>query len=478
MKILFAASEVNPILKVGGIADVVSALTKALRKISQHDIRIVIPYYQPVKEKKFGGKKIARFKVKIGAEEEVVNVYKIFLPKTDIPVYFLENKKYLTNGGVYLDIKKFDHIKRFLFFSLAIPEFLKVIDWQPDVIHAHDWQAGFVPVILKLKKIKIKVLFTIHNLLTQGCWNSDECLKFLGLKADFKKSNDFNIMQQAILNADLITTVSPSYAEEIKTKFYGRGLEKEIKSRSKDFSGILNGIDVDIFNPLTDRSLVRNYSIKNLEDKLFNKIYLQKKCGFEISKNIPLLGVISRLDEQKGIDLICEITDELVENNCQMIILGTGQSECEKMVKEIQRKYPHNICFFVEFNPELAQQIYAGADIFLMPSKFEPCGLCQMIAMRYGTIPIVRATGGLRDTVKNVKLNNDLSGLNKRVIGNGFSFSDYNSQKFLVAIKRALKFYQNKKIWRKIQINAMSQDFSWHQSAKKYLKLYNKLISK
>ncbi|MFA5051417.1 MAG: glycogen/starch synthase, partial [Patescibacteria group bacterium] len=441
-----------------------------------HDIRIVIPYYRPIKEKKFGGKIIAQFKIKIGAGEEIVNIYKTILPKTDISVYLLENKKYLTNGGVYLDIKNFDHIKRFLFFSLAIPEFLKVINWQPDIIHAHDWQTGFIPVILKLKKIKIKVLFTIHNLLTQGCWNSDECLKFIGLKADFKKSNDFNTMRQAISAADLITTVSPSYAKEIKTKFYGRGLEREIKSRSKDFYGILNGIDTDIFNPLTDPSLVKNYSIKNLEDKSFNKIYLQKKCGFEISKDIPLLGVISRLDEQKGIDLIYKITNELIENNCQIIILGTGWPEYEKIIKKIQEKYPHNIRSFIEFDPKLAQQIYAGADMFLMPSKFEPCGLCQMIAMRYGTIPIVRATGGLRDTVKNVKLNNDLLDLNKRVIGDGFSFSDYNSQKFLVAIKRALNFYQNKKIWRKIQINAMNQNFSWHQSAKKYLKLYNKLL--
>lgn len=481
MKILFVASEVNPILKVGGIADVVGSLTKEIKKLG-NDVRIFIPLYQSLKkraEKEF--KKIATFSIKINNQEEKVVVWETFLinnQEEKVKVYLFENKNYLSNKGVYLETRDFSHLKRFLFFSKVVLEFLKRDSWSPDIIHCHDWQSGIIPFLLKKEKINKRCIFTIHNLLVQGQWNSKDVAKFLEI-SDSNLPEKFNVLEQAILNADLITVVSPNYSQEIKkNKYYARGLEKVIKKREKDVIGILNGIDTEFFNPLTDKSIFQNYSVQNIHLKEKNKLFLQEKAGLKKDKDVPLLVIISRLDIQKGVDLIYELVEKIIKKNIQFIFLGTGEEKYEKMLADLNRKYPKKVKAFIEFDAELAQQIYAGGDIFLMPSRFEPCGLSQLIAMRYGNIPLVRKTGGLADTVKNIRIEEKFFGLKKKIKGTGFVFKQFSLEKIFTTTERALRFYSNKNFWKKIQKNAMKEDFSWKRSAQKYLKLYKKLIIK
>lgn len=482
MKILFVASELNPLIKVGGLADVVGSLVKEIKQFG-HDVRIILPFYQSLKEKDLNPlEKIADISIKVQGGDERAAIYQSVFG--NIPLYLVKNDLYISNGDIYLDADKFSSIERFLFFSQAAAELFKTIDWQPDIVHVHDWQTGLIPLLIKIKQLHIKTVFTIHNLLIQGQWNYNTVLEFLGFNGnefpslgenvDGMYGKDFNIVQQAILNADKITTVSPEYAKEIKTeKLYSRGLEKEISKRAKDIHGIINGIDIQAFNPETDSYIKSKYSIKILHKKIENKLYLQKKAGISQDKNIPLIGMVTRLDIQKGIDFIASAVDKIVKLGCQIIFLGTGQEKYENMLRQCAKKYPNQVATYIRFDTKLAQQIYAGADMFLMPSRFEPCGLSQMISMRYGTIPIVRATGGLIDTVKNVTVKKGLFG---RAEGTGFSFDVFDKKKFIATLKRALGIYSKKKLWRQIQINAMKQDFSWEKSAKKYIALYKQLL--
>jgi len=500
MKILFVASEVHPLLKVGGIADVVGSLAKEIKK-SGHDIRVAIPFYQPLKVKKINPlNKIASLQIEFGKTSEEINIFETLIPgkekQTNVPVYLFENNQYLSNEGIYLDTKKFLYLKRFLFFSEAVLQAFSELKWKPDIIHCHDWQAGIIPLLLKIRQKQsttnnqqptIKTLFTIHNLLIQGRWNYKQVLECLNLKGNEIPSlsekmqglygEDFNVLQQAILNSDLINVVSPGYANEIKTdSYYARGLESVIQAREKDIIGILNGIDTDFFNPETDQFIKKVYSLKKLDFKNLNKLDLQKKAGLKQDVKVPLFSMISRLDIQKGVGLVSQAVDEIVKMGGQIIFLGTGQKEYEIILEKASKKYPSQVAVYIKFDQSLAQQIYAGADIFLMPSRFEPCGLSQLIAMRYGTIPIVRATGGLRDTVENVKINKKLFGLTKQIQGTGFIFNNFSLLEFISTINQALEFYQDKKNWRQLQIRTMKQDFSWAKSAQKYLKLYDKLI--
>ena len=322
----------------------------------------------------------------------------------------------------------------------------------------------------KSEILNLKSVLTVHNLSTQGKWNQKEILDFLNLRGNElptlklrDKNSDFNALQQGILNADLLNTVSPTYAKKILTKEYGEDLEESLIKRKKELFGILNGIDKKRFNPETDPNLKANYSLKNLEKKIENKIHLQEILNFKKSPETPLLAFIGRLDLQKGIDLIIEVIPELIKLGCQLRILGVGSPDYEKKLLELSQKYPKNISAQIKFDPVLAQKIYAGADIFLMPSKFEPCGLGQMIAMRYGTIPIARQTGGLVDTIDDGKT--------------GFLFKEYQVEVFLKTIKKVLNLYQDKREWQKLMRAAMKKDFSWTLSAKKYLKLYKKLLN-
>lgn len=498
MKILFVASEVNPILKVGGIADVIGSLTKEIRRAG-HDARIAIPFYQVLEKEKFVSlKKVSSFEVRADGKKEAVEIFQTFLPGAkDIPVYLIKNNHYISDKGVYLDLQEFLSLARFLFFSKAVMEMFKAIDWVPDVVHCHDWHAGIIPLVLRMKNSnpdeeskpgRIKTLFTIHNLLTQGCWNYSRTLNFLELKGDeapslLEKSpgpygNNFNVVQQAILNSDLISVVSPTYAQEIKTKtYYARGLKGVIQKRKEDIYGVVNGIDTELFNPETDRFIKENYSVDSLDLKAVNKAVLQEEMGLAKDAGTPLLGMISRLDVQKGVDLVCQAVNQIVKLGGQIIFLGTGERKYETMLEDVAEKNPGRIAVYIKFDSELAQRIYAGADIFLMPSRFEPCGLSQLIAMRYGTIPVVRKTGGLADTVENADFKN-IFGFINRVKGTGFVFEKYSLPEFTGSVERAVRAYHRKKVWRRLQKNAMKKDFSWKKSARTYLDLYKKLLKK
>ncbi len=484
-KVLFIASELTPLAKVGGLGDVAGALPPALTELDV-DIKVIIPKYDIIDTKKYPLRLLARdLVVTFGSVREKINLYETTIPQRATPVILIDNLNYLGRDGVYFEksalVSGFEEIQRFLFFSEAVLQTFKALNWWPEIIHCQDWHTGIIPALIRLKGEedkgyqKIKTLFTIHNLANQGKWRAEAIFNFLGLKEkereafELQSNGDLNLMQLGILEADLINTVSPNYAQEILTPEYGEGLETTLARRKNDLSGIINGIDVNRFNPETDPDIKTNYSLKNLEKKIENKIALQEFSGLAPRTNEPLLGLVSRLTNQKGIDLIGEIIDELASLNLELVFLGTGDPKLENLLAEAQKKYPEKISAKIGFDAKLAEQIYAGADFFLMPSRFEPCGLGQMIAMRYGTVPIVRATGGLKDTVTNFDP--------KTRQGTGFVFKNYSSQELLQTIKSALRVFADKKNWTALVTNGLKEDFSWQNSAKKYLKLYQKIFS-
>ncbi|MFH1367460.1 MAG: glycogen/starch synthase [Patescibacteria group bacterium] len=486
IKVLFVAGELTPLAKVGGLGDVIGALPKSLVKKGV-DARIVIPKYGIVEEKKYGLKKIAAdISVPFAGQEEKISIYESLLPGSQVPVYYIDNLKYLGGGGVYFEKDASSggssrECQRFTFFARAIPEIFEKLEFWPDIVHCHDWHVGLVPFLLKEmgKKDgrfgKIKTLLTIHNFAYQGKYNYDEATGYLNLKKDGDleeilthfDAQTINYLQQAIAYADLINTVSPTYAREILTPSYGEGLNKFLAKRKKDLSGIVNGIDAEIFNPETDPNLACNYSLNDLQGKSDDKIDLQKITGLTINEKIPIFGLVGRLADQKGVDLLAPLLSDLTKKGCQFIILGAGLTKFEEIVRKMASDYPDNVFAKIAFDAALAQKIYAGADFFLMPSRFEPCGLGQMIAMRYGTIPIVRATGGLSDTVEEFTPETGQ--------GTGFRFNNFKADEFLASVEKSLEIFQNKESWRKIKENAMRQDFSWERSGGQYLKLYQKL---
>lgn len=465
MKVLFVAAECSPLVKVGGLADVIGSLPLALKE-SGIDVSILLPFYETIKLKEKELKLVLeKVPVIFDGKEEKFDLWKTFLPNSEVPVFLIKNDKYF-KGGAYIESddssgKVKGEAGRFLFLSAAGKEITKI--FKIDVLHCHDWHAAMIPFLLKREKINIKNILTIHNLQYQGIYSCEVVNELL----DTNFTEEVNCLKEGIANADLITTVSPSYSKEIMTKEYGSNLEEFLKERKQDLTGILNGLDVKRFNPETDPNLKTNYSLDNIAKKKESKEYLQKKYFGETNLNTPILGIISRLAEQKGINLIQEMFSSLMKENVQFVLLGTGNKEYEKFFREKNKEFPQKVFADLTFNMKLARQIYAGADIFLMPSLFEPCGLGQLISMRYGTVPLVRATGGLKDTVKE-------SGTEQT----GFVFKDYNSKKLLETTKRALHAYEDKKAWEQIQKNGMSQDFSWRNSSKKYIEIYKKLKEK
>ena len=471
MKVVFIAAECSPIVKVGGLGDVVGSLPKALKKLGV-DISIVIPFYKPIKLK---DKKIVRKDIKItfNQKEEVFNLWTTVLPQTKIPVYLIENKKYLSSKGIYIkeDASSGGTIReagRFLFFSKAAIMVGKMLN--AHILHCHDWHTAIIPFLLKNTKenIKVKTLLTIHNLGYQGIYSAPVVNKLL--ETNFSKK--VNCLKIGIINTNFITTVSPTYAKEILTKEFSFGLGNYLKKRKKNLYGILNGLDEKTWNPKTDEFIIKNYSSKDIGEKIKNKIYLQKLFFKEKNSSIPIIAIVSRLAQQKGINLVIKIFAELMGKNLQFILLGKGRKTYEKFFIRMNKKYPAQFKAKIKFNEKLAHQIYAGSDIFLMPSFYEPCGLGQEIAMKYGTVPIIRAVGGLKDTVSKIQLSSN------GVKGTGFVFKNFSSLAFQQAIEKSLYLYKNQKIWRKIQINGMKKDFSWEKSAKKYLNLYLKLLSR
>ncbi len=486
IKVLFISSELNPIAKVGGLADVTGALPIALKKLGV-DVRIVLPKYGTFDEKKYPMTRVAEnVPVPFNGAVENISVYSTPLPGTDIPVYLLDHPGYLGKGGIYIEPDassngSAEEAHRFLFLSRACFSIFEPLSWYPNIIHAHDWHVGMIPVLAKILGQKdgrlaaIKTILTIHNLEYQGWYPAEIILKSLDLTGDEfptlteRRGTHMSTLQQAILACDLMTTVSPQYAKEILTPEYGATLDSFMGKRKDVLVGILNGIDVKRFDPATDKDIAANYSADDPTNKLQCKADLQKVCGLSVNPKIPVLGIVTRFAEQKGMDLVCTLTEELAKFDVQLVMLGTGLPPIEEAVKKMVAAYPKIYYAKVAFDAALAQKIYAGSDLFLMPSKFEPCGLAQMISMRYGTIPVVRATGGLIDTVTDYNTDNQQ--------GDGFVFKNYDAAEFLTAIKRGLTLYQDTETWYKIVRQIMQHDFSWNSSASKYLSVYQKLLS-
>ena len=458
------SAEVSPFAKVGGLADVVGSLPPALEK-EGCEVKVIMPKYGSIDAKKHKLKKVkSRIKVLSDGKDRYVSLWKSKLPGSRVEIFFIGQNDYFGRKEVYYG----NNSERFLFFSLAVLNVIPYLDFEPQVIHCHDFHTALIPDLIKANPEKwgdYKTLYTIHNLNYQGK-SVPEVLSTGNLTRESLKSlsrdardGNINFMVQGIVGADKVNTVSPTYAREIATHKYGAGLDKVIRQNQDKISGIINGIDTGYFNPATDKNIKVNYSIKNLGKKEDNKLYLQKKCGLPENKNIALVGLISRLAWQKGLELIDE---DLIKLDCQFVFLGTGEKKYEKKLKELEKKYPEKVSANIMFDLKFAQEIYAGSDIFLMPSRFEPCGLGQMIAMRYGTIPVARSTGGLADTVdKNV----------------GFKFKNFKEESLKKSLQEALEVYYRKKgEWERLQKNALQKDFSWENSADKYRKLYGKIL--
>ena len=462
MRILFVASEAFPLAKVGGLADVTSSLAIALQD-SGHEPCLILPRYRSIRIPIQG---IQRKNVVVpfmGHSEQVA--LKMTRLKKRIPVHLVENDHYFGTDEIYTQ----DELKRFLFFSLTIPAIISQLDLHPDIIHCHDWHTALVPLWLKKAKMKLPCIFTIHNLAYQGSFDQQFFLDS-GLSSVWQEYGpvsaprpSLNFMSQGILLADIVTTVSPTYASEILTPQYGCGLDQLLNYRRNELYGIVNGIDYDEYNPATDPYLERNYDSATAERRTDNKLALQKKGNLPQNLDVPLLGMVSRLEEQKGIDLPLEAAEQLIaETKAQLLILGQGRERYHELLTRLALRYPGRVSVTIANDEKLAHLIYGGCDMFLMPSRFEPCGLGQMIAMRYGAVPVVRHTGGLADTVKDVI----------EETGNGFVFQDYTVSDMLGAIKRAGERFRRREEWNNLMKQNMNLDFSWKTSAKKYEEVY------
>ena len=475
MRILFVASEAGPFIKSGGLGDVAGALPKALAQ-KNADVRVVIPKYKEINwEVRDKLRFVKWFNVRVGWREEFCGVWECFY--NGVTYYALDNEKYFNRDGLY---GFYDDAERFGFFDRAVLDMLRQLDWQPDVIHCNDWQTGMIPVLLKFEYKRndmfywnIKSVFSIHNIAFQGVFDPKILPELFGYDMELYDNTSLkfdlgvSFMKGALYYSDIITTVSNTYAYEIQTPEYGQRLDEVLRIRSYALRGIVNGIDYDEFNPKTDRFIPKNYDINSFKDKVINKTELQKELGLTVDENIPMIGMVTRLTHQKGIDLLVNISDRLLQQNIQLVVLGTGDKQYEDHFKWLDYRYGNKVSANIRFDNGLANKIYVASDMFLMPSLFEPCGLGQLIALRYGSIPIVRETGGLKDTVEAY---NEYTGY-----GNGFSFQNYNSEDLYNTIQYALWIYTNKKHWKRLIKQAMNSDNSWRKSADIYLNMYREL---
>ena len=471
MKVLFVTPEAYPFAVSGGLGDVSGALPAALRSRFL-GCRVVMPLYEDMKEEyKAQMKFLGSITVPVSWRRQYCGVFEA--KWGGVTYYLLDNQYYFKRKGLY---GYYDDAERFAFFSRAALEILPLIDYKPDVIHCNDWQSALVPTYYHLYYAEksgyenIKTLLTIHNIQYQGKYGREILGDVLGIPEDAASllENDgcVNILKGGIETAHAVSTVSPTYAREILDPWYSYGLDSILKERSYKLRGIINGIDVEVYNPETDGMIAANYSVENREGKAANKRALQEQMGLPVRDDVPVIGIVSRLVSQKGLDLVQYALPALMEQDIQLVILGSGDWAYESYFDEMAAKYPQKIGLKVGFIPALAHQIYAGADLFLMPSKFEPCGLAQLISLRYGTLPIVRQTGGLKDTVF------DCGGEK----GNGFTFQTYNGDDMKDAVLRAVALYQNREDWNEAVTRAMNCDHSWGQSAGEYAKLYKELL--
>jgi starch synthase len=473
-KVLFVAAEVNPLAKVGGLGDVVGSLPQALRQAG-HDVRITMPRYGSINLEGYQAARQGNFKIPSMGSEEEIGIIQVLL-KDVMPVYLLENKRYFDRLAIYGEN---DDLERFLLFSIAAMEVPKKLNWQPDILHCHDWHAGIVPPLLKVAYRNdafysfCASIFTIHNLAYQGRFDylfaeRASLYEYLPPPGDPYRDKCYSMTGFGIYHSDLVSTVSDTYAREILTPEYGEGLETLLQRRQDSLFGILNGVDYEQFDPATDRIIAANYDVGCLDKRIANKTALQEKAGLPVNAAIPLLGFAGRLVDQKGIDILDvgkgALESLLAEADVQFVLQGVGDAEYEESFKKMERLYPKKVRAFLTLDFSLAQLIFAGCDIFLVPSRFEPCGLTPLIAMHYGSIPVVRRTGGLTETV--TELSSDLS------TGLGFVFEQYDAGELLATLKRALTALKNKDEWHKLMVRAMQADFSWKASIPRYEALY------
>ncbi len=491
-KILFVTSEVVPFVKTGGLADVSSALPQKLLELG-HQIRIVVPKYGAIDERKYKIHEVVRLKdltTQIGDKEVTFSLRSSFLVGTRarVQIYFLDNPEYFSRRhSLYADPMTGEDFKdndeRFILLSKSVFELIRKLGWVPDVIHVNDWQTALVPAYLKTEFKddpmfeNVKTLFTIHNVTSQGVFPKSSFAK-TGLPENLNSptkgiihKGKVNFVKAGIMFADKINTVSPTFAKEIcKDEKTSAGLHKDICKRKSDLSGIINGIDVQIWNPEKDKMIAKKYSLKKLDDKKANKEALAEKFGFEVDDQTPVIGMITRLSDAKGFDLFKKAFKELMKLDVKIVLLGTGERKYYKFIEDAAAKYNGKFFPYIGFDDELAHLIEAGADMFLMPSHFEPCGLNQMYSLAYGTVPIVRATGGLADTVKKF--------VEKTEEGTGFVFKQYAVDDLVKEVKRAVKIYtKSPDLWKKIMKQGMKENFSWMSSAKNYVNLYKQVIS-
>lgn len=486
MKIAFASSEIVPFAKTGGLADVAGALPKEIAKLG-NEVKVFMPKYYPINEYEYGHQYdslIGEMKISTGGFEHSVHAFYGKLPNSNVDIYFIHYPTFFHRSKIYTE--DWDEDERFILFSKAVIHVMQKLGWSPDIIHVNDWQTALIPALLKENYNwdslfnKTKTVFTIHNIGYQGRFSLDS-YKRAELPADLYENfgilvheGDSNFLKAGILYSDVINTVSETYAKELLTPEYGSGMDGYLWLRHTDFFGIVNGVDYTVWNPETDPTIPYNYSLKNMSGKLKNKKALLEKLSMPFSSEVPLIGLVSRLVAQKGFDIIGDILGDLMKLNAQFVILGSGSPEYEQMFQIAANSYPNKIGVYFGYNEELAHQIEAGADIFLMPSHYEPCGLNQIYSLKYGTVPVVRKTGGLADTVQDWNEFNQYS----QDIGNGFSFYEYSGKALLSSVIRAINDFHNKPVWRKIQKNGMIKDYSWKHSAEEYIELYNKALSK
>lgn len=469
-KILFVASEATPYIATGGLAEVVGSLSKALSERGDYDVRVILPLYSDMKQE-------LRDKLTFVKDVTVPVAWRnqycgIFRGESNgVVYYFIDNEYYFKRKGLY---GHYDDGERFAFFCRGVLEALPVIDFFPDVLHCHDWQAALAAIYLKTiycqkdKYRDIKTVFTVHNIEYQGKFSLDNLQWLFGIDAYYQGLTEYNgcinLMKGAIECCDRFSTVSPTYAEEIKDPYFSHGLDAIVRRNESKLCGILNGIDTEYYDPATDKAIFALYDKNKLANKAVCKEQLQRMLNLQVRPNTPVVAMITRLVSHKGLDLVTAVINEALENDMQFVILGTGEGYYEHYFAELAARHSQRVAAVIAFNPELSRQIYSGADIFLMPSQSEPCGLAQMIASRYGTVAIVRETGGLKDSIKPYGAG-----------GNGFTFANYNAHDMLYVLKQALELYRDKTAWRELVRKAMSADFSWKVSANGYDAMYKAL---
>ncbi|MBP3495452.1 MAG: glycogen synthase GlgA [Clostridia bacterium] len=478
MKILFVGAEAIPFISTGGLGDVLGSLPQAISASDPSaDVRVVLPLYKKIKEN-FANELeyVGNTTVGLAWRNQYCGIFKC--ERGGVTYYFLDNEYYFKRNTIYGD---FDDAERFAFFGKAVLDIMPIIDFYPDILNANDWQSATSVIYLKRKYHMnhyyqdIKTIYTIHNIDYQGIYSMSILGDVFGLdcfgdRSIVEYNGNINLTKGALVCTDMISTVSQKYADEIQTEFYSSGLHYILHQYSEKLTGIVNGIDVDYYNPANDTVIAKKFDSKRIEGKCECKKTLQEMCGLEMNPDIPVVSMISRLASHKGFDLVKYILPEILELGVQFVLLGTGEYELEEYFKAIQNQYPDQVKVFLEFNKDLSKKIYAGSDIFLMPSKSEPCGLSQMISSRYGAVPVVRETGGLYDTIKPYNIYNGE--------GNGFTFTNYNAHEMKDAIERAVKLFKDKEKWLALTTTVMETDFSWNVSAKKYLDLYRSIANK